>query len=54
MQPTYAELTHGFQNAFWVGAGVSAIGVLVSVFLVRGSDVAPQLAPAVEAALEVT
>jgi predicted MFS family arabinose efflux permease len=33
--------THGFQNAFWVGAGVAAVGVLVAVLFVRRSDLAP-------------
>jgi EmrB/QacA subfamily drug resistance transporter len=33
-------LTHGFQNAFWVGVGVAVAGVLVSVFLVRRRDLA--------------
>ena len=50
VRPSFEQLTHGFQNAFWVGAAVSALGVLVSVFLVRGSDVAPQLSPAADAA----
>jgi EmrB/QacA subfamily drug resistance transporter len=49
-QPSPEELTHGFQNAFWVGAAVCAVGILVAVFLVRGRDVAPQLSPAMEAA----
>ena len=40
--PTAQELTHGFQNAFWVGVGVSAVGILVSVLLVRRGDTAPQ------------
>ena len=50
VRPTYAQLTHGFQNAFWVGAAVSAVGVVVSVLLVRGSDVAAQFVPAGEVA----
>jgi EmrB/QacA subfamily drug resistance transporter len=50
VKPTYAQLTNGFQNAFWVGAAVCAIGVLVSVLLVRGSDVVPRLSPAAEVA----
>ena len=48
VRPSFAQLTHGFQNAFWVGAGVSAVGVLVSVFLVRRSDVESQVASAQE------
>ena len=50
VQPTVAALTHGFQNAFWVGAAVTAVGIAVSVLLVRRSDVAPSLSPAVEPA----
>jgi EmrB/QacA subfamily drug resistance transporter len=49
-RPSFAQLTHGFQNAFWVGAAVSAVGVAVSIFLVRGSDVVAQFAPAGEVA----
>ncbi len=36
-----AALTQGFQNAFWVGAGVTLAGVIISLLLVRVSDVAP-------------
>ncbi len=45
-------LTHGFQNAFWVGVGVAAAGVLVAVLFVRRSDLAtaPTAAPAIEGA----
>jgi EmrB/QacA subfamily drug resistance transporter len=35
-------LTDGFQAAFWAGAGIALVGVLVSVFLVRGRDLRPQ------------
>jgi EmrB/QacA subfamily drug resistance transporter len=45
-------LTDGFQAAFWAGAGVAIVGVLVSIFLVRGRDLQPQESPAVEPALE--
>ena len=45
-------LTDGFQAAFWVGAAVGLIGVLVSVFLVRGRDLQPDGEPAPEVALE--
>jgi EmrB/QacA subfamily drug resistance transporter len=31
-------LTDGFVNAFWAGAGISFIGLLVTIFLVRGRD----------------
>ena len=45
-------LTDGFQAAFWVGAVVALIGVLVSVFLVRGRDLQPVAKPVGEVALE--
>ena len=47
-------LTNGFQAAFWAGAAISFAGVLVSLFLVRGRDLAHQEAPALEPALEPT
>jgi EmrB/QacA subfamily drug resistance transporter len=31
-------LTDGFEAAFWAGAAISAVGILVSLFVVRGSD----------------
>ena len=31
-------LTDGFVNAFWAGAAIAFVGVLVSVFVVRGRD----------------
>ncbi|MEO5634750.1 DHA2 family efflux MFS transporter permease subunit [Gaiella sp.] len=34
-------LTEGFQNAFWVGAGITFVGVIVSLVLVRERDVSP-------------
>jgi EmrB/QacA subfamily drug resistance transporter len=47
-------LTDGFQAAFLVGAGIALIGILVSLFVVRGEDLTPQAAiephPALEAA----
>ena len=45
-------LTEGFQAAFWAGAAIAFVGVLVSAFLVRGRDLAPQESPGVEPALE--
>ena len=45
-------LTNGFQAAFWAGAAISFAGVLVSLFLVRGRDLAE--APTAEPALEPT
>jgi MFS family permease len=47
-----AALTDGFQQAFWIGAAIAFVGVLVSVFLVRGRDLRPQEVPMVEPALE--
>ena len=50
--PVPAALTHGFQNAFWAGAAITLVGVLVSLVLVRQSDfvTAPALEPATDAA----
>jgi len=45
-------LTDGFVNAFWAGAAIAFVGVLVSIFMVRGRDLQPQESPAAEAALE--
>ena len=45
-------LTDGFVNAFWAGAAIAFVGVLVSIFLVRGRDVRPHEAPVGEPALE--
>jgi urea transporter len=45
-------LTDGFQQAFWVGAAVAFVGVLVSLFLVRGRDLRTQEAVIGEPALE--
>ena len=46
-------LTSGFQAAFWVGAGVAAIGVLASLVLIRKEELAaaPAYEPDVEAVL---
>jgi len=44
-------LTDGFQAAFWAGA-VGLVGVLVSIFLVRGRDLEPVGEPIGDAALE--
>jgi EmrB/QacA subfamily drug resistance transporter len=41
---------NGFVDAFWVGAGIAFVGILVSVFLVRRSELESQ--PAIEPALE--
>jgi len=35
-------LTDGFVNAFWAGAAIAFVGVLVSVFMVRGRDLQQQ------------
>ena len=46
--PVPEALTHGFQNAFWAGAAITLVGVIVSLFLVRQRDfaTAPALEPA--------
>jgi EmrB/QacA subfamily drug resistance transporter len=41
-------LTDGFQAAFWAGAGIALVGVLVSIFLVRGRDLQPVEVPVLE------
>jgi MFS family permease len=47
-------LTDGFQAAFLAAAGIALVGILVSLFIVRREDLAPQEAieprPALEAA----
>jgi EmrB/QacA subfamily drug resistance transporter len=45
-------LTDGFRAAFWAGAAIALVGVLVSLLLVRGRDLRPQEAPAAELAYE--
>jgi EmrB/QacA subfamily drug resistance transporter len=45
-------LTDGFTAAFWAGAAISFVGLLVSIFVVRGRDLQHQEAPAAEPALE--
>ncbi len=45
-----AALTDGFRNAFWAGAAITLVGVVVSLVLVRQSDFAT--APALETAAE--
>jgi EmrB/QacA subfamily drug resistance transporter len=50
--PVPVALTDGFQAAFWAGAAIALVGVLVSVFLVRGRDLQPQEATIGEPALE--
>jgi EmrB/QacA subfamily drug resistance transporter len=45
-------LTDGFVNAFWAGVGIAFVGLLVSVFLVRGRDLQQQEAELGEPALE--
>ncbi len=45
-----SALTEGFQNAFWVGAAVTLVGVIVSLLLVRPRDFEP--ASELEVALE--
>jgi EmrB/QacA subfamily drug resistance transporter len=50
--PLPIALTDGFVNAFWAGAAIAFVGVLVSVFLVRGRDLRLQEAPIGEPAFE--
>jgi Major Facilitator Superfamily len=45
-------LTDGFVNAFWAGAGIAFVGLLVSIFLVRGRDLRLREQAVEEAALE--
>ena len=45
-------MTDGFQAAFWAGAAIAFVGVLVSVFMVRGRDLKPQEQPVAEPVLE--
>jgi EmrB/QacA subfamily drug resistance transporter len=47
-----AALTDGFVNAFWAGAAIAFVGVLVSIFMVRGRDLRPQEATVTEPAFE--
>jgi EmrB/QacA subfamily drug resistance transporter len=50
--PAPVALTDGFEAAFWAAAVVTAVGILVSLFVVRGSDLeeSEELVPALEAA----
>jgi EmrB/QacA subfamily drug resistance transporter len=45
-------LTDGFVNAFWAGAAIAFVGVLVSIFMIRGRDLRPQEATVAEPAFE--
>jgi EmrB/QacA subfamily drug resistance transporter len=45
-------LTDGFVNAFWAGAAIAFLGLLVSIFMVRGRDLERQEMPIGEPALE--
>jgi predicted MFS family arabinose efflux permease len=47
-----AALTDGFVNAFWAGAAIAMVGVLVSVFMVRGRDLTQQETQVAEPAFE--
>jgi EmrB/QacA subfamily drug resistance transporter len=49
---TPVALTDGFAAAFWAGAAIAFVGVLVSIFLVRGRDFQEQEARAVDPVLE--
>jgi EmrB/QacA subfamily drug resistance transporter len=50
--PQPVALTDGFQAAFWAGAAISLVGVLVSLFFIRGRDFQEQEAVVGEQALE--
>ncbi len=45
-------LTDGFVHAFWAGAAIAFVGLLVSIFVVRGRDLQHQQATTIEPALE--
>jgi EmrB/QacA subfamily drug resistance transporter len=45
-------LTDGFVNAFWAGTAIAMVGVLVSVFMVRGRDLTQQETQVGEPAFE--
>jgi predicted MFS family arabinose efflux permease len=47
-----AALTDGFVHAFWAGAAIAFVGVLVSIFLVRGRDLRRQEPVIAKPALE--
>ncbi len=47
-----SALTEGFRAAFWTGAAIAFVGVLVSIFLVRRSDLQSQEAVAGDSVLE--
>jgi EmrB/QacA subfamily drug resistance transporter len=51
-KPVPIALTDGFVNAFWAGTAIAFVGLLVSIFMVRGRDLQQQPTPAAEAALE--
>jgi hypothetical protein len=46
-------LTDGLVDAFWAGAAIAFVGLLVSIFLVRGRDLRAQEAERLEPALEM-
>jgi uncharacterized membrane protein (DUF441 family) len=47
-----SALTEGLVNAFWAGAATAFVGVLVSIFLVRGRDLRAHEPDVLEPALE--
>ena len=51
--PVPVALTDGFVNAFWAGAAIAFVGVLVSIFMVRGRDLQSQEAFDGEPALDI-
>jgi EmrB/QacA subfamily drug resistance transporter len=50
--PVPMALTDGFVNAFWAGVGIAAVGLLVSIFVVRGRDLTQQETQVGEPAFE--
>jgi EmrB/QacA subfamily drug resistance transporter len=47
--PVPVALTDGFEAAFWAAAAVTTVGILVSLFIVRGSDLKQEEVEAVPA-----
>jgi EmrB/QacA subfamily drug resistance transporter len=47
-----SALTDGFVNAFWAGAAIAFVGLLVSIFMVRGRDLEHREVPVGEPAFE--
>jgi EmrB/QacA subfamily drug resistance transporter len=50
--PQPVALTDGFVNAFWAGAAIAFVGLLVAIFMVRARDLEPLEVPVGEPAFE--